>query len=112
MDAVSDQFRELLGTTAIETRIFNNWLTVASAYTTVAHIVELPFKYDSIMQLFVEPMVTQNSETAKNDDLDIFWKTVQYLISSNMLFEGGDYKVVYTDRINRVFKKNNEWQKS
>jgi DNA primase catalytic core len=112
VDAVSDQFRELLGTNAIETRIFNNWLTVASAYATVAHIVELPFKYDSIMQLFVEMMETQNSETAKNDDLGIFWKTIQYLISSNMLFEGGDYKVVYADRINRVFKKNNEWQKS
>jgi DNA primase catalytic core len=112
VDAVSDQFRELLGTTAIETRIFNNWLTVASAYATVAHIVELPFKYDSIMQLFVELMVTQNSETAKNDDLGIFWKTVQYLISSNILFQEGDYRVVYADKITHTFKENGEWKKS
>jgi DNA primase len=112
VDAVSDQFRELLGNNAIETRIFNNWLTVASAYATVAQIVELPFKYESIIQLFVDMMVTQNKETARNDDLGVFWKTVQYLISSNILFEGGDYKVVYADNISRTFMENGEWKKS
>ncbi len=112
VDAVSDQFRELLGASTVETRIFNNWLTIASAYATVSRIVELPFKYDEIIQLFVDMMVEQNKETARNDDLGIFWKTVQYLISSNMLYDGGDYKVVYADRINRVFKQENEWQKS
>ncbi|WP_075603943.1 DNA primase [Saccharicrinis aurantiacus] len=112
VNAVSVQFRELLGTTTIETRIFNNWLTIASAYATVAHIVELPFKYNDIIQLFTQMMITQNKETARNDDLGIFWKTVQYLISSNMLFEGGDYKIVYADKIIRTFKENGSWQKS
>jgi DNA primase catalytic core len=112
VDAVSDQFRELLGTNAIETRIFNNWLTVASAYATVSQIVELPFKYDSIIQLFVEMMVAQNKETARNDDLGIFWKTVQYLISSNMLFQEGDYRVVYADKITHTYKVNGEWMRS
>ncbi|MFW5983371.1 MAG: hypothetical protein ACOCQ4_02630, partial [bacterium] len=112
VDKVSDQFRELLGNNPIETRTFNNWLTVASAYATIAQIVELPFKYDTIIQLFVDMMVAQNKETARNDDLGIFWKTVQYLISSNMLFEGGDYKVVFADRINRTYKENGEWIKS
>jgi hypothetical protein len=64
------------------------------------------------MQLFIELMVSQNKETARNDDLGIFWKTVQYLISSNMLFDGGDYKVVYADRINRTYKENGEWKRS
>jgi len=112
VNAVSDQFRELLGTVAIETRIYNNWLTIASAYATVANMVELPFDYAEIIQLFVEMMVHQNKETARNDDLGIFWKTVQYLISSNMLFEDGDFKVVYTDKITRTFKENGQWQKS
>lgn len=112
VDAVSDQFRELLGKTTVETRIYNNWLTIASAYATVSNIVELPFQYDEIIQLFTEMMVNQNKETARNDDLGIFWKTVQYLISSNMLFEGGDYKVVYADKITRTFKQDGKWQKS
>ncbi|MBN2730595.1 MAG: hypothetical protein JXR53_15330, partial [Bacteroidales bacterium] len=91
---------------------FNNWLTVASAYATVSQIAELPFKYDTIMQLFVELMVSQNKETARNDDLGIFWKTVQYLISSNMLFQEGDYRVVYADKITHTFKENSEWKRS
>ncbi len=111
VDAVSDQFRELLGTTAIETRIFNNWLTVASAYATVSQIVELPFKYEAVIHIFVDMMVSQNKETSRNDDLGIFWKTVQYLISSNVLFQDGDYRVVYTDRIIRNYKENGEWKK-
>ena len=112
VDAVSDRFRELLGNIAVETRIYNNWLTVASAYATVSQMVELPFKYDTIIRLFVELMVNQNGETARNDDLGIFWKTVQYLISSNILFRDGDYKVEYTDKIARTYKENGEWQKA
>ena len=112
VDIVSDKFRELLGAVSVETRIFNNWLTVASAYYTVANIVELPFKLSEVIELFVEMMIIQNKETLRNDDLGVFWKTVQYLISSNMLFEDGDYKVLYTDRFTRTFKENNQWQKS
>ncbi|MCU4176436.1 DNA primase [Carboxylicivirga sp. N1Y90] len=112
VDSVSDEFRKLLGTIAIETRIFNNWLTVASAYATVAKMVELPFKIDEIMQLFVEMMIEQNKETARNDDLGIFWKTIQYLISSNVLFEEGDYRVVYAEKMERTFKEDGKWQKS
>ena len=35
VDTVSDQFREVLGKTTIETRIYNNWLTIASSYNFV-----------------------------------------------------------------------------
>lgn len=75
-------------------------------------MVELPFDYAEIIQLFVEMMVHQNKETTRNDDLGIFWKTVQYLINSNMLFEDEDFKVVYTDKITRTSKENGQWQKS
>lgn len=40
------------------------------------------------------------------------WKTVQYLISSNILFQEGDYRVVYADKITHTFKENGEWKKS
>ncbi len=109
---VSDIFRKLLGETAIETRIFNNWLTIASAYATVAKMIELPLDYNKTINLFMQFMVSQNKETARNDDLGIFWKTVQYLISSNMLYEDGDYRVVYADKVVRHYKENGEWQRS
>ncbi len=112
VDAVSDKFRELLGIITVETRIYNNWLTVASAYATISKIVELPFLYNEIMELFVKMMIEQNKETTRNDDLGIFWKTIQYLISSNMLFENGDYRVVYAEKIERTFKEDGKWQKT
>ncbi len=112
VDAVSEKFRELLGTITVETRIYNNWLTIASAYATVADFAELPFIYDEIMELFTQKMIEQNKETARNDDLGIFWKTVQYLISSNMLFEEGDYRVVYNDKVVRHFKEDGQWKRN
>ncbi len=112
VDTVSDQFRIFLGTTTVETRIFNNWLTIASAYATVANILELPFVLNEVIELFTKMMVTQNKETARNDDLGIFWNTVQFLISSNMLFENGDYRVVYADKIIRTHRENGKWCKS
>ncbi len=111
-DAVNEKFRELLDGTTIETRIYNNWLTVASAYATVAKMVELPFNYNKTIQLFVELMAVQNQETTQNDDLGIFWKTVQYLISSNLLYREGDYKTRYADRIVRTYMDKGIWQKS
>ncbi len=57
-------------------------------------------------------MVTQNKETARNDDLGVFWKTVQYLISSNMLFHEGDYKIVYADKVIHTYKENGVWYKN
>ncbi|MCT4643883.1 MAG: DNA primase [Carboxylicivirga sp.] len=112
VDTVCEQFRETLSGVSVETRIYNNWLTIASAYATLSGIVELPFIYEEIIQLFVDMMVEQNKETARNDDLGIFWKTVQYLISSNMLYEEGDYRVVYTEKVTRTFYENGKWQKS
>lgn len=112
VDMVSDQFRELLGTTAIETRMYNNWLTIASAYATIANILELPFNYDDVIELFVKLMVAQNNEIGKSDDLGVFWKTVQYLISSNMLYDGGDYRIVSTDRFYRTYKEDNQWKRN
>ncbi|MEN8883683.1 MAG: DNA primase [Flavobacteriaceae bacterium] len=112
VDATTLKFRELLGKSTVETRIFNNWLTVAAAYSVVSELLELPFKQEEVIALFVKLMVLQNKETAKNDDLGVFWKTVQFLVSSNVLFEGGDYKVAYIDRLTRTFREDNTWKKT
>ena len=92
--------------------MYNNWLTIASAYATIANVLELPFKYNDVIELFVKLMAAQNNEIAKNDDLAVFWKTVQYLICSNMLYDGGDYKTVTTDRFCRTYKEDNQWKKN
>ena len=105
-EAVTEEFKTALNGQVVETRIFNNWLSIMGAYSTLESELELPWNYRETMQLAVRLMLVQNSETKKNDDLGTFWKTVQYLIASNILIEGGDYKTGYTNKL--VWRKGNQ----
>jgi len=108
---VTEKMRGLMGNEIVETRIFNNWLIPLSAYVTLNVHLELPWDLHETIKLAVRLMIAQNKETKKNDDLGNFWKVIQYLISSNVLFEDGDYKVVYEDKITRRFFENGVWGK-
>jgi len=106
---VQDKMREFLKSDVVEARIFNNWLIPLAAFSTLETHLELPWDKHETIKLAVRLMIAQNKETKKNDDLGNFWKVVQYLISSNMLYEDGDYKVEYTESFRRVFYENGAW---
>ncbi len=108
---VTEKMRNLMGSEIIETRIFNNWLFPLSAYTTLNEHLELPWDESETIKLAVRLMIAQNKETKKNDDLGNFWKVIQFLISSNMLFDEGDYKVAYKDKLVRTYFENGVWGK-
>jgi len=108
---VTEKMRELMGSEIVETRIFNNWLFPLSAYVTLNIHLELPWDVHETIKLAVRLMIAQNKETKKNDDLGNFWKVVQVLISSNMLFDEGDYKVVCKDKLIRTYFENGVWGK-
>jgi len=93
-------------------RIFNNWLIVLSAYATLHEWLELHWNQQQLIKMAVGMMIQQNKETKKSDDVGNFWKVVQYLISSNMLFEDGDYKVVYASAITQLTYENGRYAKS
>ncbi len=107
---LNEKMRKLLGSETVEDRIFNNWLIPMAAYTTLNDHLELPWDIDATILLAVTLMIRQNKETKKNDDLGNFWKVVQFLISSNMLFDDGDYKVIYGASINRRYSENGVWK--
>lgn len=111
VDKVNDDFRKRLKGVAVETRTFNNWLTVIAAYATLEEQIELPWDYDNMMDLCVKFMLDQNKETGRNDDLGRFWKMFQYLISSNQIHQEGDYKVLYAAEATRRFMENGQWHK-
>ncbi len=100
---VAEKMMGRAGSTIVETRILNNWVTILAAYAVLESLLELPWKYHDTIDIAVELMLKQNQETKKNDDLSSFWKTVQYLISSNLLYDGGDFKHRFTDSF--VWKK-------
>ena len=110
VDEVSLKLEELLKGQAVETRVFNNWLMILSAYATLDDEIELPWDYTETMQLAVDLMLRQNSEMKKNDDLGHFWKIVGYLASSNLIFEDGDYKLVYADHVTRRYMDGGQWK--
>lgn len=111
VDQVSLDLEKLLKGQPIETRVFNNWLMIMAAYATLDNAIELPWDYTETMQLAVELMLRQNGEMKKNDDLGHFWKIVGYLASSNLIFEDGDYKLIYADTVTRCWMEGGEWKK-
>jgi len=111
VDKVNDEFRKRIKNATIETRTYNNWLTVIAAYATLQEQLELPWSFEGMMDLCVKFMIEQNKETGRNDDLGKFWKTFQYLISSNQLHQDGDYKVIYATEATRRYMENGAWLK-
>ena len=111
LKTTADKMRHFLRAETVEDRIFNNWLIPLATYSTLAEHLEIFWDTHELIKLGVTLMVKQNSETKKNDDLGNFWKVVQYLASSNMLFEDGDYKMVMTDRFTRKYFEHGKWHK-
>lgn len=108
-DQLSVKLEKMLKTNVVETRVFNNWLMVMAAYATLDELIELPWEQDEMMKLAVELMVRQNGEMKKNDDLGHFWKIVEYLAGSNLLFDGGDYKIEYKTQARRKYMDGGVW---
>lgn len=109
-DEVSAMMEEMLKGQVVETRLFNNWMMIMAAYATIAEEIELPWDYTETIQLAVKLMLEQNGEMKKNDDLGHFWKIVEYLASSNLLFDGGDYKMAYTAEAGYTKMENGKWK--
>ena len=110
VDEISIQMEGMLKGQLIETRVFNNWLMIMAAYATIADEIELPWDKTETIQLAVKLMLQQNGEMKKNDDLGHFWKTVEYLASSNLLFDGGDYKIEYAKEASYTKMENGKWK--
>lgn len=110
IDGVSEIMVGLIGNTVIETRIFNNWLCIMAAYSVLDEELDFPWDRDETMKIAVELMITQNAEVKKSDDLGTFWKVVQFLISSNLLYDGGDYKTAYVNMVNRRYMEDGKWR--
>ncbi|MBV5334211.1 MAG: DNA primase [Sulfuricurvum sp.] len=110
VDEVSLKLEKLLNGQPVETRVFNNWLMIMAAYATLDEEIELPWDYTETMQLAVDLMLRQNGEMKKNDDLGHFWKIVGYLAGSNMIYDDGDYKLIYTNEVTRRWMDGGVWK--
>jgi len=106
----SELMREYLRNEVVEDRIFNNWLIPLSVYCTLSEHLELPWDTSELIKMGVRMMTRQNREMKKNDDLGNFWKVVEYMASSNLLYEFGDYKLIITREATRRYFDAGLWK--
>ena len=90
---VNAAMQQVLNGETIEDRIYNNWMVVLAAFSAVYDHIDLPWDYEELIRTAVKLMRHQNAEIKASDDLGHFWKIIEYLCSSNILFAEGDYKI-------------------
>ena len=54
---------DAIGDTTCESRIVNNWVTIAAAYRTIETLIDLPFTYADIFKIITEGIRRQNAMT-------------------------------------------------
>ena len=90
---------EKLGKEQCESRIINNWVTIAAAYRTLENQLDLPFTYREILDISVKGILRQNAECKSNNEIAGFWNVVAFLQQEGNLIIDSDYKICYLDSI-------------
>jgi len=63
-----------LGDDTCESRIINNWVTLAAAFRTVEQYLDLPFTYNDYLKITVDGIKNQNDSCKSSDELASFWQ--------------------------------------
>lgn len=98
--SVMDDFYSALSGEVIEDRIYRNWVTVLASLRTLEGVLELPFGYAEMLRICAKSASMQNAETRTNNEIGVFWSTVDYLHQSGDIFYDSDYRIKYM----RTFK--------
>lgn len=97
----------VLENAGIEDRVLFNWYVVLAAYHALKDVIDMPFDYKEIREIFIKGITTQNHETKSNNELANFWNIVSYLRQEGKIWNGCDYRIDLEDRI-KCSNRNNE----
>lgn len=92
---VLDDFETALHGEVIEDRIYRNWVVILAALRTLEGVLDLPFGYSEMLPECAKAAVKQNSETQANNELGVFWNTLDYFHQSGEVFYDSDYRIKY-----------------
>lgn len=95
----SSDIRNRLGQEPFETRIVNNWTTVAAAFRTLENTLEIPFTYKELLDICVEGIKRQNKECKSNNEIASFWNVIAYLQQEGQLMMDSDFKIEYRSQL-------------
>ena len=95
----SSDIRNRLGQEPLETRIVNNWTTVAAAFRALENSLEWPFTYKELLDICVEGIKRQNKECKSNNEIASFWNVIAYLQQEGQLVMDSDFKIMYCSHL-------------
>lgn len=78
-----------------EERIYRNWIIPLAAFRTLMFSLDLPFDYKEMLNICIAFMTRQNKECGSNNELSIFWESVDFLHQNGDIYIDADYKIKY-----------------
>lgn len=107
-NTTSSDIMNKLGKEICESRIINNWTTVAASYRTLENVLDLPFTYKDVLDISVEGIKRQNKECKSNNEIAAFWNVIAYLQQEGQLIKDCDFKIEYRSSL-KTTKANHEF---
>lgn len=98
-NTTSSDIMNKLGKEICESRIINNWTTIAAAYRTLENVLDLPFTYKDVLEISVEGIKRQNKECKSNNEIAAFWNVIAYLQQEGQLVKDSDFKFEYRSEL-------------
>ena len=91
--ATASEVMDALGDTTSESRIVNNWVTIAAAYRTLETLLDMPFTYADILKSAIGGIKTQNSMTVSSNEIGMFWRQIGRAQQEGKFVIGCDYRI-------------------
>lgn len=90
---VCDILNGILGGETIEDRIFRNWVVILASYKVLSGRLTLPFDSAKFYSVAVSYIKRQNTDTKKGNEVNTFWKIVEFLAMDGLIKEEVDFKI-------------------
>lgn len=87
-------------------RIETNWKVPLSAYIALQDVIDMPFKYNDILDVCINGIIRQNSMCNTTDEVAGFWNIISSAQQKGLLIKGQDYKIKNVNKI-RTDKSDN-----
>lgn len=100
--ATASEVMDKLGDNVCESRIVNNWTTLAAAYRTLEQLLDLPFSYSQILKIAIEGIIRQNHECKSSDEIASFWSVIAASQQDGDFVMDYDYKMRCDSKISTM----------
>jgi len=100
--ATATEVMDRLGDVVAESRIVNNWTTLAAAYRTLEHCLDLPFSYAEILKIAIEGIIRQNRECKSSDEIANFWAVIAAAQQDGDFIIDYDYRIQSKDKLSTL----------